>query len=53
MRFHAERIDALTDGADLFLSGVRLHDYEHGRVLFWCAASVMERGLGGKARGGN
>ncbi len=35
MRFHAERIDAITDGADLFVGGVGLHNYEHGRVLFW------------------
>lgn len=36
MRFHAEGIDAVTDGADLFVSGVGLHDNEHGRVLLRC-----------------
>jgi hypothetical protein len=30
MRLEAETFDALADGANLVLGGVRLHDYEHG-----------------------
>ena len=48
MSFHAEGIDAVADGADLFVGSVGLHDNEHGRVPFWSVGSVMEGGLGGK-----
>jgi len=38
VRFQAEALDPLADFADLLLSGVRLHDNQHG----WLPGAVSE-----------